>query len=145
MCKSVVVKEKGTFISNQYFDKLQRNGLCIPADEVMYFFFHITAVFEEILNNKNYHKIFFSYKNQTRVLVSLAFKSIEENLIFIDLNRQCACGMTNNLIFKMACTSMSNLLLKNYSKHINDDKLKTMKEKSDKKKLNNYLVSCDIY
>ncbi|CAG9762615.1 unnamed protein product [Ceutorhynchus assimilis] len=52
-CLSLVIKSKGEIIEDDYFNHLQRGGLCIASDEIGYIYYHISAIFNFIGSDTN--------------------------------------------------------------------------------------------
>lgn len=136
ICKTLIVKSKGDKSDMPYFDHMQRGGLIIPTDEVMYVLFHMTAVFQHIMNNEQLKSKFLQNNNQKNVLVETTMKSLHNNVVNIDFDYHCnQCELTVEKIFKILCSPMANKILDNFTRNINDKK---KSESNSKRKIMKY-------
>lgn len=135
-CQFVFIKEKGIKIHETYFDYMQRGGLVQPTQVVQQQFFHMCAIFQEIIRNGEMKTKFFCETSQRKILHCLTLNSVQQENFYIDTNRVCNCGQTNINIFKMLLFPMANIILLNYCKEVNHNFAKV---NFIKRKLNNFL------
>lgn len=119
-CKALVVKNVGSNINDDYFSFLQRGGLCIATNEINYIYYHMCAIFDFIINSSEWESKFLLTQNHQNLLVSLAVASLESGPFYIDFNRVCSCGTTYRKIYFKAASTLSNILLNNYTKNKNN-------------------------
>lgn len=141
ICKTLIVKSKGDTSDLPYFDHMQRGGLIIPTDEVMYVLFHMTAIFQHIINNEHLKSKFLLNNNQKNVLVETTMKSLHYNVVNIDFDYHCnQCKLSGEKIFEMLCSPMANKILDNFTRNINDKK---KSEGNSKRKILKYNKSSE--
>jgi hypothetical protein len=56
-CHSIVKDSEVDNSGDTYFASLQRGGLCLPSDFVIFIFFHMYAIFQYIISNSDLQKI----------------------------------------------------------------------------------------
>lgn len=137
ICETLILDGKGQDIGDDYFDYLQRGGLCIPTQSVQFICFHLCALFETIINDPSTKSQLFQKHDVTNILCHLTFLSLDSGGFHIELDEDCLCGQPNRKTFQLICRVLVNILLNNFSKHVND--LNNIK--SNKRKLNVYLKS----
>lgn len=143
ICKTLIVKSKGDKTDLPYFDHMQRGGLIVPTDEVMYVLFHMTALFQHILNNEPLKAIFLKKENQKNILMELTMKSLHFNMVYMDFDYNCnQCQLSGDKIFKMLCSPMANKILDNFTRNVNDKK-KSENNLNSKRKIMKYDKSSD--
>jgi hypothetical protein len=119
-CLQLAQESKGESISDDYIDELQKGGLCLPTDVVIIAFFHMASLLYYVVNS-DMKEMYFQCKNQKSVLINLTYFSLEHHGFFNELEVECySCGGTIKDIFKILCSTFSNILLNNYTKVIND-------------------------
>lgn len=124
-CKVLIIKEKGAYTEDDYFDFLQRGGLSVPTDEVSILLYHMGAILQAVQSDKNYSLLFFSQKNQKGLLCTLTLKSILSDNFYINLDYECHCGSSSYLVYSHVCYRLANILLNNYTKCINNTEHKS--------------------
>ncbi|CAH2000204.1 unnamed protein product [Acanthoscelides obtectus] len=129
-CQEKLIKSKGVMLELDYFDYLQRAGLCIPADEIGYIYHHACAIFTYIIDHENTLKMLFARLDHKTILGTLIVESLESD-VFIDLKIICECGMPHKKIYTATTFIICNILLNNFTKNKNN---LCHKEKSDKKR-----------
>ncbi|CAH1112316.1 unnamed protein product [Psylliodes chrysocephalus] len=87
-CKQLVVKSIGEKVNDEYFDYLQRGGLCVAQDEVKYIYYHLCAIFEYIINAKEILTNFLFRQNHKYLLASLALASLETHHMTLDIGEE---------------------------------------------------------
>jgi hypothetical protein len=95
ICISLVIGSKGNLVQNEYFDYLQRGGLCIPTDITKLVLFHISAVFEQIINDSAMEFEFLNISNQKSVSCELALISITKDPTLNDFFAEGTYSMIN--------------------------------------------------
>lgn len=140
LCKEVVVKAKGSEISDPYFDYLQRGGLSVPEDQIINILFHMISIFQYISREIGLKAQFLRHTNNRSLLINLTFLSInnEENCD-IDLSKECECGLSNKKIYEMISIPLANIILNNFVKKQNNE-ICAIKEQN-KRKLDKFVKS----
>lgn len=121
LCKQVVVKEKGAAINDPYFDYLQRGGLSVPEDQIMYILYHMISLFQYIVRDSVYKTLFLKKVNNKQVLINLTFLSISNEICDIDLSKICECGLSNEKIYKKIGSPLANVVINNFIKNQNSE------------------------
>lgn len=137
-CRSLVIKSKGDIVDDDYFNFLQRGGLCIATDEVGYIYYHISAIFNYIQINKDVEQLFFSKSNHKNVLASLGLESLELEEFLISFNQACQCGTSFHAIYYTVSLIFSNIILNNFVKNKNSEIHRDKLFNSKKRKLTTY-------
>lgn len=122
-CRNLILKEKGMSTKYTYFNFLQKGGLSVASDEVGYILFHMSAIFQEILRQKDLKCKYLLSKNQKAILIDLTVNSLkkdDECITDIDLDHECDCGASSFDIYFKICKTFANILLNNYIKEVND-------------------------
>lgn len=114
-CKQLVVKSIGEKVNNEYFDYLQRGGLCVAQAEVKYIYYHLCAIFEYIINAKEILTNFLFRQNHKYLLASLALASLESDSFFINFTG-IICGTPFRHIFLKVALTFSKIVLQFYKK-----------------------------
>ena len=121
VCKSLIVLEKGTQIDDTYFDHLQRGGLSVPTDEVCEFFYHMSAIFQDILSNDSVKLQFFKQNNQKDILSYVTINCLESNNFLSRFDYECFCGRYVKSLFYLISSPFTNIILNNYVKSVNNE------------------------
>ncbi|CAG9770238.1 unnamed protein product [Ceutorhynchus assimilis] len=134
-CQSLVVLAKDIQTDHTYFNSLQRGGLCIATQETKFIYFHLCAIFEYIINNKDLESMFLKTNDHHNLLSQLTLLALESDTFNIDLNKICECGANSKKIYSFASLIMSNIILNNYTKFKNSECHKNKTDSSKKRKL----------
>lgn len=122
-CKQCIelIKEinDNTSATNDYFDLINQGGLSISSPQVEYILFHMNGILLEL--NENYKVDFMRSSDQKGILISLTYLSLLSEKSDIDFDIECSCGRQSIDIYIIVFSIMSNILLSNYSKKLNEE------------------------
>ncbi|VEN43153.1 unnamed protein product [Callosobruchus maculatus] len=128
-CKQIVIKSKGESVEDDYFDYMQRGGLCIATDQIEFIYYHLCAIFEYIVNEPETLSKFLKKQNHKYLLASLALESLENDRFFIDFSVCPECGTSARKIYLIVALIFSNIVLHNFCKNKNNDVSTSKKRK----------------
>ena len=135
-CKELVSAGKGGFTGNEYFDFFQRGGLVLPSELSRKLAFRLTAIFEQIKNDKSLLKHFMMHPRPNNILTKLTLDSIYEDC---NLQAECECGTQKYDIAEKLCLSMGNNILDKFTKGLNDSiETKKFEQRGTKRKMDVY-------
>lgn len=129
MCIALVTEIKGSEVNDTYFDHLQRGGLSVPTDIIMCVYFHISCIFQHIIDTPQLLEMFLKLENQRNLLINLTLKSLQVNSVFNSIDEECACGQQFIKILSNAAMTLTNIILNNYTKCVNN-----MSQENNKKR-----------
>lgn len=64
ICTSLIIKTKGSFTEDVYYNNLQKEGLSLSINYVNFTFVHMYSILDFIINDENLETKFLKYTNQ---------------------------------------------------------------------------------
>jgi hypothetical protein len=99
-----------------YLHSLDRGGLCWPTQMLVDIIVIVFLIFKRLVSSDHEDK-FIHLTNHKAVLMQLSVKGIIEQCNVSDV---CECGRDYFCVVKLSVRKMSNILLNNYMKQLND-------------------------